>query len=164
MSDNPPRTFYPPGAVPVPRTSMASPGASRLSALSFSASYNNLLQALTTQGPPTIQRPVSAAPHPARILAGFPAPPAANPVMLRIKFLTDTFNAAATNDPIFYKLYCSVRNAQSHNIAYPDLVFFFRLQLQVGWVQFLVDTHRENEIEEDTTALIRERKNLIEWL
>ncbi|KAH0021929.1 hypothetical protein KCU78_g5945, partial [Aureobasidium melanogenum] len=164
MSDNPPRTFYPPGAVPVPRTTMAPSSASRLSTLSSSASYNNLLQALTTQVPPTIQRPVSAAPRPARVLADFPAPPAANPVMLRIKFLTDTFDAAATNDPIFYKLYCGARNAQSHDIAYPDLVFLFRLQLQVGWVQFLVDTHRENEIEEDTTALIRERKNLIEWL
>lgn len=84
--------------------------------------------------------------------------------MVHIKFLTDTFNAAATNDPIFYDLYCSVRNAQSRNTVYPDLVFFFRLQLQVGWIEFLVDTHRENELEAGTTALIRERKNLIEWL
>lgn len=146
MSDTPPRTLYPPGAVPIPRTTMAPPGASRPSALSSSASYNNLLQALTTQEPPTIQRPVFAAPRPARVLADFPAPPAVNPVMLRVKFLTDTFNAAATNDPIFYKLYCSVCDAQSHNIAYPDLVFFFRLQLQVDWIRFLIDTHHENEI------------------
>ncbi|KAH0020633.1 hypothetical protein KCU78_g6399, partial [Aureobasidium melanogenum] len=164
MSDNPPRTFYPPGAVPVPATTMTPPSASRPSALSSSASYNNLLQALTAQGSPTVQCPVFAAQRPARILAGFPAPPSVKPVMLRIKFLTDTFNAAATNDPIFYKLYCSVRNAQNHNIASPDLVFFFRLQLQVDWIRFLVDTHREDETEEDAAALIRERKNLIEWL
>ncbi|KAG9845436.1 hypothetical protein KCU98_g6637, partial [Aureobasidium melanogenum] len=164
MSDTPPRTLYPPGAVPIPRTTMAPPGASRPSALSSSASYNNLLQALTTQGPPTIQRAVFAAPCLAHVIADFPAPPAINPVMLRIKFLTDTFNAAATNDPIFYKLYCSMGNAQSHNIAYPDLVFLFRLQLQVDWIRFLVDTHHENEIEEDAAALIRERRNLIEWL
>ncbi|KEQ67670.1 uncharacterized protein M437DRAFT_62054 [Aureobasidium melanogenum CBS 110374] len=169
MSDNSQRTFYPPGAVPVPRTTMATPGASRPSALSSGASYNNLLHALTTQRAPTIQHPLSESPrhtpmpaaHPAPI---YPAPVHVDPVLIRIKFLTDTFNAAATNDPIFYKLYCNVRNAQSHNNEYPDLVFFLRLQLQVGWVQFLVDTHRENEIEHDTAALIRERKSLIEWL
>jgi hypothetical protein len=84
--------------------------------------------------------------------------------MVRIKHMTDTFHAAATNDPTFYKLYCDVRNAQSQYTTFPTLVFFLRLHLQVGWIELLERHNRQNEVEGDTTRLIVERKELIEWL
>jgi hypothetical protein len=96
--------------------------------------------------------------------AGYPAPVLADPVLIHIKHMTDTFYAAATNDPTFYKLYCNVRNAQSHYTAYPDLVFFLRLHLQVSWIDLLERHNRQNEVQGDTNRLINERKELIGWL
>lgn len=165
MSDNPPPATYPPGAVPTPHLVMAPPGAPPQSALAPGSSLNNLLQALIPQGPPVIQRPVFAASSRQTPLpAGYPAPVFVDPVMARIKYMTDTFHAAATNDPTFYKLYCDVRNAQSYHTAYPDLVFFLRLHLQTSWIDLLERHHRQSEVEGDTTRLISERKELIGWL
>lgn len=147
---------------------MASPGASlgapRPSPLSSGASYNNLLHALTAQGSPAIQSPVFAPPRHAPIPAGYPAPVHVDPVLIRIKHITETFHAAATNDQTFYYLYCNVCNAQSRHLMYPDIVFFLRLHLQVGWIDLLVRHHRQNEIEGVPNHLIDERKELIEWL
>jgi hypothetical protein len=165
MSGNSPPAIYPPGAVPIPRPVMAPPGAPSQSALAPSASFNNLLQALIPRGPPSIQRPMFAASsRQAPLPAGYPAPTYVHPVMVRIKHMTDTFHAAATNDPTFYKLYCDVRNAQSQYTTFPTLVFFLRLHLQVGWIELLERHNRQNEVEGDTTRLIVERKELIEWL
>jgi hypothetical protein len=164
MSENSPPAIYPPGAVPIPRPVMA-PGAPLRSALASGASFNNLLQALIPQGPPSIQRPMFAASsRQAPFPAGYPAPVLADPVLIHIKHMTDTFYAAATNDPTFYKLYCNVRNAQSHYTAYPDLVFFLRLHLQVSWIDLLERHNRQNEVQGDTNRLINERKELIGWL
>jgi len=84
--------------------------------------------------------------------------------MARIKHMTDTFHAAATNDPTFYKIYCGVRNAQSQYVTFPTLVFFLRLHLQVSWIELLERHNRQDEVEGDTIRLIQERKELIEWL
>jgi hypothetical protein len=169
MSDNPPPATYPPGAVPTPHPVMAPPvppsGPSSQSALAPGASFNNLLQALIPRGPPLIQRPIFAAPsRQAPLPAGYPAPILVDPALVHIKHMTDTFHAAATNDPTFYKLYCSVRDAQSHYTAYPDLVFFLRLHLQVSWIDLLERHHRQSEVEGNTIRLISERKELIGWL
>lgn len=96
--------------------------------------------------------------------AGYPASIYINPVLIRIKHMTETFHAAATNDQTFYNLYCNVCNAQSRHLMYPDLVFFLRLHLQVGWIDLLVRHHRQNEIEGDPNQIIDERNELIEWL
>ena len=173
MSGNTPPKVYPPGAMPMPQSTMAPAGAPPgalsgappPSALDPGASLNNLLQALIPQGRPPIQRPVFAAPTRQNPLpAGYPAPTYVDPVMHRIKYMTDTFHAAATNDPIFYKIYCDVRNAESPYSAFPNLGFFLRLHLQVSWIDLLERHHRQNEVEGDTTRLIQERKDLIEYL
>jgi hypothetical protein len=96
--------------------------------------------------------------------AGYPAPNYVDLVMTRIKYMSDTFHAAATNDPTFYKIYCGVLNAQSHYNAYPDLVFFLRLHLQVSWLDLLQRHNRQDEVEGDPIHLISERKGLIGWL
>lgn len=96
--------------------------------------------------------------------AGYPAPNYVERMMARIKYMTDTFHAAATNDPTFYKIYCGVINAQSHRSAHPDLVFFLRLHLQVSWLDLLQRHNRQNEVEGDPVHLISERKELIGWL
>ncbi|KAI4717130.1 hypothetical protein E4T48_06634 [Aureobasidium sp. EXF-10727] len=163
MSNNQTPIIYPPGAVPIARPTMAPSGAPTQSALAPGAS-RNLLQALTAQNPPTIQRPVFAAPRKAPMPAGYPAPVYVDPTMIRIKHMTETFHAAATNDQTFYSLYCGVRGSQSHDAAYPNLVFFLRLHLQVGWLDLLERHHRQNEVQGDTAHLIHERKKLIEWL
>ncbi|KAK6007003.1 hypothetical protein QM012_006011 [Aureobasidium pullulans] len=164
MSGNPSSTFYPPGAVPISCPVMAPtgapPGAPRPSALSSGASHINLLHALTAQGPPTVQRPLFSPARRALLPAGYPAPIFVDPTMARIKHMTETFHAAATNDQTFYNLYCNVCNAQDRQIMYPDLVFFLRLELQIGWIDLL---ERQNEVG-DTAHLITERRNLIEWL
>ncbi|KAG9941847.1 hypothetical protein KCU85_g9439, partial [Aureobasidium melanogenum] len=172
MSNNQPPTFYPPGAVPGSRANIPPPAARRPSAFSAGAPQNNLLHALPTQGVPAIQRPPFAPRH-APMPAGYPAqihpapvyPPIyIDPVLIRIKHMTETFHAAATSDQTFYSLYCSVCNAQDRHLMYPDLVFFLRLELQIGWIDLLERHHRQNEIEGDTAQLITERKKLIEWL
>ncbi|TIA66130.1 hypothetical protein D6C77_00332 [Aureobasidium pullulans] len=157
-----PRTTYPPNAVPLTApTSGAPPQAGA------SFSFNNLLQTIAA---PTIQRPRFAAARHAPMPAGYPAPNMqpvpvpVDPVLRRIKYLTDTFHAAATNDPVFYLLYCRVRGAEPQNVAYPELVFYLRLQLQIGWIDLLERHHRQNEVEGDPRQLLQERKDLIEWL
>jgi hypothetical protein len=165
MSETPPPTIYPPGAVPISRPVMAPPGAPLRSALAPGASFNNLLQALIPRGPPSIQRPMFAASsHQAPLPAGYPAPVLADPVLVHIKHMTDTFYAAATNDPTFYKLYCNARDAQSHYTTYPNLVFFLRLHLQISWLDLLSRHNRQSEVEGDPAHLISERKELIRWL
>jgi hypothetical protein len=165
MSGTPPPTIYPPGAMPIARPVMASPGAPPSSALAPSASLNNLLQAIYVQRSPSIQRPMFAASSRQTPLpAGYPAPIYVHPVMVRIKHMTDTFCAAATNDPTFYKIYRGMRNAEDQCTAFPNLVFFLRLHLQVGWVELLERHSRQNEVEGNTINLIAEHKELIEWL
>jgi hypothetical protein len=169
MSDNPASTIYPSGAVPTPHPVMAPPappsGPSSQSALAPGASFNNLLQALIPRGPPSIQRPMFAAlTRQAPLPVGYPAPILVDPTMVRIKHMTDTFHAAATNDPTFYKLYCGVRNAENQYAAFPNLVFFLRLHLQASWIELLERHNRQNEVEGDTVRLIQERKELVEWL
>ncbi|KAI4849347.1 hypothetical protein E4T44_03404 [Aureobasidium sp. EXF-8845] len=164
MSGPPPSTVYPLGAVPIHRPVMAPPGSLPRSALAPGASWNNLLQTIT-RAPQSIQRPMFAATSRQTPLpAGYPAPIYVDPVMTRIKYMTDTFHAAATNDPTFYKIYCGVFNAQSHYSAHPDLVFFLRLHLQVSWLDLLQRHNRQNEVEGDPIHLINERKELIGWL
>ena len=165
--NNQPRTTYPPNAVPITGPTA---GAPLQAGASFS--FNNLLQ---TMASPTIQRPQFAAARHAPMPAGYPAPnvqPApvpvpvpipVDPTLRRIKYLTDTFHAASTNDPTLYLLYCRFRDAQTQHVAFPELVFFLRLHLQVGWIEFLEQQGRQDEIG-DTSALIRERKDLILWL
>ncbi|CAC9891512.1 unnamed protein product [Aureobasidium pullulans] len=163
--DKQPRTTYPPNAVPITGPPAPIAGAPPQAGTSFS--FNNLLQTMTT---PTIQRPQFAAARHAPLPAGYPAPNMqptpvlVDPALRRIKYLTDTFHAAATNDPVFYLLYCRVRGAESQNIAYPGLVFYLRLQLQVGWIDLLERHHRQDEVEGDPEQLLQERKELIEWL
>jgi len=181
MSGDTPPTIYLPGTVPMHHPAMAPPGApSRApsgappgappdmppqSALTSGTSFNNLLQALIPQGRPPIQRPVFAASsRQAPLPAGYPAPDYVDPVLAQIKHMTDTFHAAATNDPTFYKIYCDVRNADSPYSAFPTLAFFLRLHLQVSWIDLLERHNRQNEVEGDTTRLIHERKELIGWL
>jgi hypothetical protein len=165
MSGTPPSTIYPPGAMPIARPVMACPGAPPTSALAPGASLNNLLQAIYVQRSPPIQRPIFAATSRQTPLpAGYPAPNYVHPVMVRIKHMTDTFCAAATNDPTFYKIYCGMRNAEDQYAAFPNLVFFLRLHLQVGWIELLERHSRQNEVEGNTSNLIAERKELIEWL
>ena len=96
--------------------------------------------------------------------AGYPAANYVDPVLVRIKHMTETFHAAATSDHTFYNIYCNVCNAQNRHLMYPDLVFFLRLHLQVGWIDLLIRHHRQHEIEGDLNHLIDERKELIEWL
>ncbi|THW45894.1 hypothetical protein D6D21_04168 [Aureobasidium pullulans] len=165
--NNQPRTTYPPNAVPITGPTA---GAPLQAGASFN--FNNLLQTIAS---PTIQRPQFAAARHAPMPAGYPAPniqPApvpvpvpipVDPTLRRIKYLTDTFHAAATNDPALYLLYCRFRDAQTQHVAFPELVFFLRLHLQVGWIEFLEQQGRQDEIG-DTSALIHERKDLILWL
>lgn len=161
---NQPRTTYPPNAVPITGPPAPIAGAPPQAGASFS--LNNLLQTITT---PTIQRPKFAAARHAPMPAGYPAPIVqpvpvpVDPVLLRIKYLTDTFHAAATSDPAFYILYCRFCGAEVQNAAFPDLVFYLRLQLQLGWIEFLEQHGRQHEIG-DTQALLHERKDLILWL
>lgn len=173
MSGNTPHEVHPPGAMlipdPIVAPSGAPPGAlpdaPPRSALAPGASLDNLLQALIPQGRSPIQRPVFAAPsRQAPLPADYPRPIHVDSTMVRIKHMTDTFHAAATNDPTFYKVYSDVRNAESPYVAFPNLVFFLRLHLQVSWIDLLERHHRQNEVEGDTTRLVQERKELIEWL
>ncbi|THV70209.1 hypothetical protein D6C92_01645 [Aureobasidium pullulans] len=163
--NNQPRTTYPPNAVPITGPTA---GAPLQAGASFN--FNNLLQTIAS---PTIQRPQFAAARHAPMPAGYPAPniqPApvpvpvpipVDPTLRRIKYLTDTFHAAATNDPALYLLYCRFRDAQTQHVAFPELVFFLRLHLQVGWIEFLEQQGRQDEIGD---TLIHERKDLILWL
>lgn len=165
MSGDTPPPAYPPGATPMSRVVMAPPVAPAQSALAPGASLNNLLQALIPQGRPSIQRPMfAAAPRQAPLPAGYPAPVFVDPTLAHIRHMTETFHAAATNDPTFYKIYCDVRNAESSYSGFPTLVFFLRLHLQVSWIDLLERHGRQTEVEGDTTHLISERKELIGWL
>lgn len=169
MPGDTPPTIYLPGTVPMQTPVMAPPGAPPSapprSAIASGASFNNLLQALIPQERPSVQRPVFAASsRQAPLPAGYPAPIYIDPVMHRIKYMTDTFHAAATNDPTFYKIYCDVRDAGNSSSAFSNLAFFLRLHLQVSWIDFLERHNRQNGVEGDTTRLIGERKELIGWL
>ncbi|KAI5200150.1 hypothetical protein E4T39_05841 [Aureobasidium subglaciale] len=144
-------TIYPPGARPIARPTTTSHIAVVLSALRPTSSYANLLHALA---PTTTQRPTFAPPGPA-------SRPGDSTLEL-IKHTTDTFNAAATNDPVYYLLYRRVLDAQP-NVFCPELVYFIRLELQVGWIEYLERQCRQDEIG-NITALVHERKNYIKWL
>ncbi|KAI5238400.1 hypothetical protein E4T43_07439 [Aureobasidium subglaciale] len=144
-------TVYPPGAVPIARPPTVAPNAVVPSPLAPASTYANLLHNLT---PTTIQRPTFASPA--------PVPRLVDSTLAIIQHTANTFDAAATNDPVFYLLYRRCLDAQP-SVAYPELVYYLRLELQVGWIKYLERQYRQDEIG-DTAALIHERKNYIEWL
>ncbi|KAI5235938.1 hypothetical protein E4T42_09589 [Aureobasidium subglaciale] len=147
----PTSTVYPPGAVPIACPSAPLQNAVAPSPLGPASTHAKLVHALTAT---VIRRP--------KFASQAPAPIPANSSMALIKHTTDTFNAAATNDPVYYLLYRRFLEAQP-SVAYPKLVYYLRLELQIGWIGFLGREGRQEEIG-DTDALVKERKDMIIWL
>jgi hypothetical protein len=134
---------------------------------SSSGAYRDLVHVISSSAP-AIQRPQFSSPGTGLLSCGYPyntalTPPPVDPMLSHIKHMTETFHAAASSDPVFYMLYMRAHEVQLKTISHPTMVFFVRLHLQIGWIDHLAKTGRQDEIG-DTIKLVSERKQCVDWL